>query len=163
VASAFHANEATETSVKSRKLIQAFAMEDNAADKVSDSGGGFSDKTCKSEHNFWRCRVLRNITDDAGSEGVDVGGRAKASRVERNVAPRMDFWSGASLVVARLRDLRPRFKRIGVARISMISFERGSKIPSKELCCISDGDILLAMCVKPESVALALGASMALI
>ena len=87
-------------SVKSRKLIQAFAIEDNAADRISDSGGGVSEKTCKSEYNFWRCRLLRNITDDAGSEGVDVGGRAKASRVERNVAPRTDFWSGVSLVVA---------------------------------------------------------------
>ena len=100
VASAFHANEATETSVKSRKLIQAFAIEDNAADRVSDSGGGFSEKICKREDNFWRCRVLRNITDDAGSEGVDVGGRAKASKVERNVAPRTDFWSEVSVVVA---------------------------------------------------------------
>ena len=100
VASAFHASEATETSVKSRKLIQAFAIENNAADRVSDSGGWFSEKTCRSEHSFWRCRVLRNMIEEAGSEGVDVGGRENASKAERNVAPRTDFWSGVRSVVA---------------------------------------------------------------
>jgi len=80
--------------------MQAFAIEDNAADRISDSGGGISEKTCSRAQSFLRCRVLRNITEEVGSEGVDDGGREKASRVERKVAARTDFWSGVSLVVA---------------------------------------------------------------
>jgi len=44
--------------------------------------------------------VLRNITERAASEGVDDEGTVNASREERNVAARIDFWSRVSFEVA---------------------------------------------------------------
>ena len=123
VASAFHANPETESSVKSRKFIHVSAIEVNASDRTSEVGGVFSDTTRNSAHNFSRCRVLRNMIDDVLSEGVDIGGSEKASREERNVAARTDFCSGVSLEAAWFRHRKPIFKSIGIARRSIVSFE----------------------------------------
>lgn len=158
VASAFHANVVTEESVKSRKWMHVFAMDVNAADKVSDSGADASAKTRSMEQSFWRCRLLRNITEVVGSEGVEAGGAENASREERKVAARTDFWSGPTLDVARGRDLRPSFRRIGIAWVSIVRFEKIEMVPSKEVCWSSEVDMALRRFGNPDSVDFAFGA-----
>jgi hypothetical protein len=90
-ARAFQANFVTEVSVKSRKEMQVVAIDVKVVDNLSEAGGGNSKNTWSKEQSFWRWRVLRCITEDGESGEDENDGTEKASRVERNVAPRTDF------------------------------------------------------------------------
>ena len=68
--------------------------------------------------------MLRCITEDGESGEDEDNGTEKASRVERNVAPRRDFCSGVIFNDGTCaRALRPNFRSLGNPRTSTIKLK----------------------------------------